>query len=237
MEPVPFDPDRRAADVETMVMRGGKRKYYRFRASRHYGGIVTADVVGCSFLCAYCWNYGRNECPEKYGKYYAARDVVAKLAAIAQIKGISQFRMSGAEPILGTASFDHLLQVARAGRFIIETNGLVLGYHPELVDRLKGKDVAVRVSIKGWDTESFERLSGAKAKFFEYPFIALKRMIASGINAWPAIMGDLFGGEGICQLKERMDAMDIHTHIETEYLERYPFVIGNLKRRGWLTGT
>jgi putative SOS response-associated peptidase YedK len=31
--------------MESIVMQGGKRKYYRFRASRHYGGIVTADAV------------------------------------------------------------------------------------------------------------------------------------------------------------------------------------------------
>ena len=60
----PFDPLERAAQTEQLVMQGEKRIYSRFRASRYYGGIATADAVGCSFLCAYCWNYDRNLRPE-----------------------------------------------------------------------------------------------------------------------------------------------------------------------------
>jgi uncharacterized Fe-S cluster-containing radical SAM superfamily protein len=216
-------------------MQGGRRKYYRFRASRHYGGIVTADAVGCCLLCAYCWNLGRNEQPEKHGNFYPAEAVKEKLLSIAQKKGIRQFRISGAEPILGEASYDHLLDVITAGRFVIETNGIILGYRPDLIDRMKGKNVLVRVSIKGWDKESFERLSGAGQEYFKYPFIALKRLTRSGIDAWPAVMGSLFGTEGIRIVAGQMKAMGIAGRIETEYLERYPFVINNLKRRGWET--
>ena len=49
----PFDPFERALEIEKMVMDGRRRKCYRFRYSRHYGGIVTADAVGCNILCAY----------------------------------------------------------------------------------------------------------------------------------------------------------------------------------------
>lgn len=230
-----FDPIRRAAEMETIVIQDGKRKYYRFRASRHYGGIVTADTVGCPFLCAYCWNYGRNESPEKCGKFYSPQEVVEKLTSIARKKNIHLFRMSGAEPILGLASYDHLLQVATAGRFIIETNGLILGARPELIGRLKGLDVSVRISMKGWDDLSFERLSGVKSEYFEYPLIALQQLIDAGIDAWPAVMGDLFGTEGIRRLSERMEAMGLHMRIEREYLERYPYVVSNLRQRGWTT--
>ena len=45
----PFDPFVRASEVEKIVMEGSRRKYYRFRYSRHYGGIVTADAVGDSW--------------------------------------------------------------------------------------------------------------------------------------------------------------------------------------------
>lgn len=166
-QPVPFDPIRRAAEMEAIVMQDGKRKYYRFRASHHYGGIVTADAVGCPFLCAYCWNYGRNESPERFGEFFSADDVVEKLTSIARKKKIRLFRVSGAEPVLGTASFDHLLQVVTAGKFIIETNGLVLGFRPDLAERLAGPDIAVRISIKGWDGPSFERFSGANREFFD----------------------------------------------------------------------
>jgi uncharacterized Fe-S cluster-containing radical SAM superfamily protein len=141
-----------------MVMRGNQRRYYRFRASRHYGGIVIADGVGCPFLCAYCWNYWRNESPGRFGEYYTAGKVVEKLTSIARRKGIRLFRISGAEPVLGRASFDHLMQVIPAGRFIIETNGLVPGARPDLTGQPEGLNVAVRISIKGWDGLSFERV-------------------------------------------------------------------------------
>ena len=232
---VPFDPMERAKETEALVMKDGKRKYYRFRASRHYGGIVTADAVGCPFLCAYCWNYGRNESPARFGEFCSSGDVVEKLTSVARRKTISLFRVSGAEPVLGTASFDHLLKVVTAGRFIIETNGLVLGARPDLAERLGGLNVAVRISIKGWDGPSFERISGARREFFRYPLIALKTLTGAGVDAWTAVMGDLFGTEGTKRLAARMDEMGIRTRIETEYLERYPYVVLNLRQRGWET--
>jgi uncharacterized Fe-S cluster-containing radical SAM superfamily protein len=233
---LPFDPLTRAAETEAIVVQDNQRKYYRFCASRHYGGIVTADAVGCSFLCAYCWNYWRNESPERFGEYYTAGEVVDTFTLIARRKGIRLFRISGAEPVLGPASFDHLMQVIPAGRFIIETNGLVLGARPDLAERLEGLNVAVRISIKGWDGPSFERISGAQQKFFMYPLTALKTLLGKAVDAWPAVMGDLFGKEGTRCLAARMEEMGIRTRIETEYLERYPRVISTMRERGWEIG-
>ncbi|NYT08117.1 MAG: radical SAM protein, partial [Methanomicrobiales archaeon] len=197
---MPFDPLERARQVEETVMKDGMRKYYRFRASRHYGGIVTADAVGCCFLCAYCWNYRRNLCPGESGTFYAPRQVVEKLRAIGASKGIRLFRVSGAEPVLGEWSFHHLLEVLQAGRFIIETNGLILGHRPDLVDFLVQRDVSVRVSIKGWNPESFQKITGARGEFFSLPIHALARLEEAGVEAWPAVMGDLFGRGGVEEL-------------------------------------
>jgi len=230
---LPFDPLLRARETEAAVMQGGRRKYYRFRASRHYGGIVTADAVGCPFLCAYCWNYRRNEDPARAGEFFAPGEVVEKLTLIARRKDIRLFRVSGAEPVLGPASFEHLLRVIPAGSFIIETNGLVLGAQPDLVKKLSGLDVSVRISIKGWDDESFERVSAAKREFFRYPLVALKTLLDTGIDAWPAVMGDLFCAEGMRRIAALMEEAGIHTRIETEYLERYPNVISMMRQRGW----
>ncbi|HPJ84251.1 MAG TPA: hypothetical protein PLM24_04455 [Methanothrix sp.] len=68
MEMKPFDPFEGASEIETIVMDGIRRKYYRFRYSRHYGGILTADAVGCNILCAYCWNYGTGRIRRLLGK-------------------------------------------------------------------------------------------------------------------------------------------------------------------------
>jgi len=231
--PIPFDPIERARTIEDLVMKDGMRKYYRFRASRHYGGIVTADAVGCCFLCSYCWNYRRNECPEKYGEFSTPQEVVEKLRVIGEKKRIRLFRVSGAEPVLGSRSFHHLLEVLRAGRFVLETNGLIMGYDPDLVDFLVTRDVSVRVSVKGWNPETFEKITGAKSEYFLYPLRALKRLQDADVRAWPAVMGDLFGLGGMAELSGRLREMGIRSRIETEYLKQYPFVVQHMKERGW----
>jgi len=108
----------------------------------------------------------------------------------------------------------YLMQVISAGRFIIETNGLVLGARPDLAVQLEGLNVAVRISIKGWDGLSFERVSGARQEFFRYPLIALKILLGKGVDAWPAVMGDLFGTEGTRCLAVLMEETGIRTRIE-----------------------
>jgi uncharacterized Fe-S cluster-containing radical SAM superfamily protein len=50
----PFDPIQRSKEVESLVIQGDKRCYYRFRFAKFYGGIVTAHATGCNLLCAYC---------------------------------------------------------------------------------------------------------------------------------------------------------------------------------------
>ena len=239
---IPFDPLRRAEEVEKIVMKNLKRKYYRFRYARYYGGIVTADACGCCFLCAYCWNYFRNLNPRKYGEFYSSEEVANKLVKISEKKNCLKFRVSGTEPILGEKSLEHLVKVIdllyqkiRNLEFVIETNGLILGFYPELVEKLqKFKDfLYVRVSIKGWNEKSFEKISGVSGKYFVYPLIAIKNLLDNRINAWPAVMWEIFRGRGIENLSKRLKEYEIRPEeLEIEYLEKYPFVIENLRRRG-----
>ena len=228
---LPFNPVERAREVERIVMHDGKRKYYRFRYTRYYGGIVTADTVGCDLLCAYCWNYFKNLRPEKYGEFYSLKEVAERLLKIARRKNCNLFRISGAEPILGEESAKHVAEViARVGgEFILETNGLMLGYSPELADFFVGLNVVVRVTVKGWDEESFERITGAKGEFFRYQLKALEVLAEKGIPFWVAVMYDVFGEEGVKALRKRLP---VPCRIEYEYLEAYPFVLENLKKRG-----
>ncbi len=49
-----------AALARNIVCRNNQRKYYRFRPSKFYGGIATADCVGslgCNFRCPGCQNW------------------------------------------------------------------------------------------------------------------------------------------------------------------------------------
>jgi len=238
---LPFDPIERSESVEKVVMKNGKRKYYRFRFAPYYGGIVTADTIGCCFLCAYCWNYFRNLKSENFGEFFSPEEVSEKMIEIAKRKNCNRFRISGAEPILGKESFSHLLRIIELIKekfekfeFVIETNGLILGYYPELIRNLQPYKsfVFVRISIKGWDENSFEKISGAKKECFIYPIEALRKLIDEGIMAWPAVMYEVSGDNGLEKFKERLKMEGIETEVEIEYLERYPFVEENLKKRG-----
>lgn len=239
----PFDPVKRSEDVEQVVMRGGKRLYHKFRAAPYYGGIATADAVGCSFLCAYCWNYGRNENPagSGRGRFYSPEEVAENLLLIARRRAFRLFRVTGSEPVLGEASFRHLMEVIRIvfevapqSRFILETNGLILGYRKELAQKLKFKDLLVRVAIKGPDSLNFEKITGARRDFFPYPFLALNELEKQGVKAWPAVMREVCSDPKIKSLRKLLEHYEISADLELEVLERYPFVLENLRRRNIL---
>ncbi|ADA67856.1 Radical SAM domain protein [Thermotoga petrophila RKU-10] len=227
-----FDPVQRAMEMESLVMNGEKRKYYRFRYSLYYGGIVTADTVGCEFLCAYCWNYFRNLRPKRAGDFLSPEEVAERLLEISKKRKCDLFRISGAEPILGRKSAEHTKEVMKLvkGTFILETNGILFGYDPSLVDLFTDFDVLVRVNVKGWDEENFERITGADGRYFHYQLKALENLYGK-VRFWVAVMYDLFGEEGLSELKKKLP---VPCRIEKEYLEKYSFVVENLRKRGIL---
>ena len=234
----PFNPLERAVEVESQVMKEGKRLYYRFRPAKFYGGVATADAVGCSFLCAYCWNYKRNLNPGKYKDFYSPQEVVARMLAIAQKNFLNLFRLSGAEPILGDRSFEHLIEIIKilfryrpGSPFILETNGFFLGYKPELIELFKYLNIKVRVSLKGIDEISFENISGVEKKYFEYPLIALRELEERKVIAWPALMGDFFPHEEVLGFEEFLKDNYTSARIEIENLKPFPFVVENMKKR------
>ncbi len=235
---LPFNPIKRASKVEKIVMKENSRLYYKFRPAPYYGGIATADAIGCSFLCAYCWNYNRNLNPERFGKFYSPEAVSSNLLRIADKKSFSLFRITGSEPILGEVSFKHLIEVIKEifkkkawSKFVIETNGLILGHRNDLIKYLKFPNLRVRVAIKGVDEKSFESITGAKKDFFLYPIKAVKELQKGNIKAWPAVMKDLFKDSEIESLKDILKKEGIKGDIELEKLERYPFVLDNMKKR------
>ena len=235
----PFDPLKRSEEVENQVTKENRRLYYRFRPAPYYGGIATADAVGCSFLCAYCWNYNRNLHPERFQRFYSPRQVSGKLLHIAKKKSFRLFRISGAEPILGEKSFIHLVEVLKiitqtkpGSLFILETNGFYLGHRTDMLEKLKGfSNLGVRICLKGIDEESFEKITGAKKDFYRFPLVALRKFERLGMRAWPALMGDLFSGEEIGKLENFLRESGVQSELELEFLETYPFVLENMKKR------
>lgn len=237
---LPFDPLEIASETEKIVVDKGKRKYYRVRATGFYGGIVTADAVGCCFLCAYCWNFGRNLHAEAAGEFVAAEEMAGKLLAMARRKGLYQVRISGAEPIIGLESFKHLLNILEViskkapwVKFILETNGLFLGYDQTFAKELAAfRRLAVRVSLKAGNKEKFEKVTGARADFFSYPWQALINLNEAGARFWPAVVVEFFTRQEISDLKNFLNRNHITVAIEEEELLYYPFVEKNLRERG-----
>jgi len=103
-----YDPLELARKTAKMVCQGTARQYYRFRPARFYGGIATADCLGCNLRCAFCWAWGQLHQVQKLGQFYGPAEVAARLTAIARKKGFPQVRISGNEPTLG---MPHLLEV------------------------------------------------------------------------------------------------------------------------------
>jgi len=236
---IPFNAIQRSEETERLVMNREKRLYHRFRAAPYYGGIATADAVGCSFLCAYCWNYGRNLDPASFGTFFSPENVADHLLGIARRRNFPLFRVTGAEPILGETSFSHLIKVIKIilnteprASFVLETNGLMLGYKKEFAQKLRFSRLSVRIAVKGVNPESFEKITGAGKEFFHYPLQALSILEELGIRTWPALMEDLFSKSEIGQLEKTLREHGINSELELEGLEGYPFVLENLKQRG-----
>ena len=230
-----FDPLELARQTAKIVCRGTARKYYRFRAARFYGGIATADCLGCNLRCAFCWAWGQLHQVHRLGDFYEPEEVARRLGAIARKKGFSQVRLSGNEPTLG---MPHLLQVLshlpEGLAFILETNGIILGAESIWAQELAAfPQVFARVSLKGCTPEEFSRLTGARAEGFTLQLKALEHLLAAGVDCHAAVMVSFSPVESRERLRQRLTA--IHPALgdfEEEELILYPAVTARLAKRG-----
>lgn len=208
-----------------------RRKYYRFRPAKFYGGIASADCVGCNLRCVYCWS---NDLARegRIGRFYSPVEVALKLREIAKKFGFRQVRITGNEP---TISKEHLIAVLEKLppdlTFILETNGILLGNDERYVRELKEfKNLYVRVSLKGCNEEEFSSLTGAKGDAFRLQLKALKHCVDHNIPCHPAILIDLVNEKNIPTLKERLGEIDgtLVEKMEFESLILYPHVAKRL---------
>ncbi len=235
-----YDPIDRHGKIENRVVRkkigGDLKKYYRFRHDRWYGGIITADCAGCGLTCRFCWVRqeaileGRAE-----GEFLSPEEVGEKILKLMKEKKINQGRISGGEATIGRG---HLLKVLnvlqyRRVRFILETNGILIGE-----DETYAQDLAlfpfvhVRVSLKGCNQEEFSRLTGADPKGFHLQLTALKNLMKAGVSVHPAVMLSFSDREATDQLYHSIWKIDprLHSEIEKEEVILYPHVLEKLKR-------
>lgn len=230
-----FDPLELAKSVEKIVSSGEKRKYYRFRPAPYYGGISTADCVGCCLRCIFCWSWHIVTQPQNIGKFYSPEEVAKNLISIAKRKGFNQIRISGNEPTLNR---DHLLKliglIPKEFQFILETNGILIGNDPSYAKELSQfSNIYVRVSLKGASRNDFSNLTNAIPEGFELQLKALENLVQEGVDCFPAVMADFSKPEDILKLRYRLKGIrDDFYDFEEEELILYPFVQENLKRSG-----
>ncbi|MDI6763095.1 MAG: radical SAM protein [Thermodesulfobacteriota bacterium] len=232
-----YDPLELSEKVERIVASGEKRKYYRFRPAFYYGGIATADCVGCCLRCLFCWSWHIVTQSGNVGRFYSPEEVARNLTSIARKKGFKQIRISGNEPTLHRS---HLLKVLefipKEIRFILETNGILIGHDPSYAKELsRFPHLYVRVSLKGVCHEDFTQLTGAKPEGFNLQLRALENLIEKSVDCFPAVMADFSSQEEIKKLRHRLKEIrqDFYD-FEEEELILYPFVEENLKKKGFI---
>ena len=229
------DPLLLAEKVGGIVSSGKKRKYYRFRPALFYGGIATADCVGCCLKCLFCWSWHIIVQPEKIGRFYSPEEITRNLLSIARKKGFGQVRISGNEPTLHRS---HLLQVLqlipKEIRFILETNGILIGHDASYAkDLSRFPNLYVRVSLKGASSDDFARLTGAKPEGFTLQLKALENLLEEGVDCFPAVMANFSSQDMIGKLRQTLkEIKPDFADFEEEELIYYPFVMDHLQKAG-----
>jgi len=229
-----YNPVTRHQAVEKLVVhntpRGQERKYWRFRYDRWYGGIVTADAVGCGLLCKYCWvSDAVMFQPATVGKFYEPEAVAKILTRMAKKRNLKQLRVSGGEPTIGKS---HLLQLLQSLEghphlFILETNGILTGNEPKYAEDLsKYRFLHVRVSLKGCNETEFTTLTGAEPEGFNLQLKALENLVRAGVRCHPAVMTSFSSQQSLLQLTQRLKNISpkLAKELEIEELILYPSV-------------
>jgi uncharacterized Fe-S cluster-containing radical SAM superfamily protein len=225
-----YDPVKRAEEVAKVVCDGDRRKYYRFRPARFYGGIATADCVGCCLRCIFCWSWREVVKPGNYGAFYSPGEVAGRLINIARKKRFNQVRVSGNEPTIGR---EHLLKVLELIpskiQFILETNGILIGHDKTYAEDLSSfENLCVRVSLKGTNEEEFSALTGAEPSGFTLQLQALESLYRVGVKEHPSVMVSFSPQENTQVLAKRLRR--IHRSFEDVEIEEL-VLYGDLEER------
>ena len=225
-----YDPLVLTKKTEALAVKDSLKKYYRFRSAGFYGGIATADTVGCNLRCKFCWSAASVWDAQNTGKFYSPQEVAQELQSIAILKGYHQLRISGGEPTIGKQHLIEVLEsIDRRFLFILETNGILLGYEKDYVTALsRFPHLHVRVCLKGADPEEFTLLTGASSGF-ECQMKALQYLQKSQVSFNIAVVSTN------AKKKQRLFAQlqDLglgSVMVEEEEIQMYPLVRKRLQQ-------
>jgi uncharacterized Fe-S cluster-containing radical SAM superfamily protein len=148
--------------------------------------------------------------------------------------GYKKIRISGNEPTIGRNHLFRLLELAEQGKyfFILETNGILLGYDANYCRQLSTfKNLHVRVSLKGTNEDEFARLTGARPDAFKLQLKAIENLLNAGVSCHPAVMMSFTTQKQLDLLKSRLAEIskNLPEQVEEEYVILYPQVEAKLK--------
>jgi len=237
----PFDPLELARQTEEIVAKGDSRKYTDFYCTGVYGGISTGYTIGCCLRCVFCWVDWSRDFPDRTGKFYSPQNAFRNLFNNARKAGVKKIRISGGEPTLCP---EHLVSVLEFTEetpflFILETNGILFGGKPEYVEKLKKyKNIHIRVSLKAGNPEGFEKRTGGKGEFYEFPFKAVECLKKAGINFHVAAMTDprLMPREERKIMLAKLKSTGYQDHVEEEQCDSYQTTVVRLEKSGFKLG-
>ena len=228
-----YNPVKKAEEAADIICRGDLRKYYRFRPAKFYGGIATADCVGCNLRCLFCWSWHNIVKPGDVGFFCSPRQVAEKVLKIARKKHFRRIRISGNEP---TIARDHLVkvleQIPPQFLFILETNGILIGHDKTYAgDLARFENLYVRVSLKGTNEEEFSALTGAEPVGFELQIKALENLHRAGVRVHPAVMISFSPFDYVLALRKQLSKINREFEdIEVEELALYGDVEERLRK-------
>lgn len=228
-----YNPVKKAEEAANIICRGDLRKYYRFRPAKFYGGIATADCVGCNLRCLFCWSWHNIVKPGDVGFFCSPQQVAEKVLKIARKKHFRRIRISGNEP---TIAREHLVKVLEQipGQFffILETNGILIGHDKTYAgDLARFENLYVRVSLKGTNEEEFSTLTGAEPSGFELQVKALENLHRAGVRVHPAVMISFSPFDHVLALRKQLGKINREFEdIEVEELALYGDVEERLRK-------
>jgi uncharacterized Fe-S cluster-containing radical SAM superfamily protein len=120
--------------------------------------------------------------------------------------------------------------------FILETNGISLGMHPEYVEQLrKYRNIHIRVSIKAATPAGFQKRTGGSGDYCSFPFMAVEHLIRSGIRFHVAAMNDtrLMEPDEKRALLQKLKNTGYRDFLEEEHCDSYPAAVKRLKKAGY----
>lgn len=226
-----YNPIELSKSVEKIVIKNNHKKYYRFRSARFYGGIATADTVGCNLRCKFCWSGDSVWKAKNIGEFHSAIDVAESLLDIAEAKGFYQIRISGGEPTIGRKHLIEVLEnIHQDLLFILETNGILLGADNTYVEELsKYKNLHIRVCLKGIDLNEYSILTGAESGY-NYQIKSLEFLRDSNTNFNIALVSIKKDRHRFYEKLKQMGLEKIM--LEEEKIILYPQVKNRLRNEG-----